>query len=66
MQRHIHSKTGRMQPDFLLAGTDTGRLSSRPDETEGAFSYNLRAIKQNFFLKTISSFSQIQYLTFLF
>ncbi|MFT5318104.1 MAG: DNA polymerase-1 [Chlamydiales bacterium] len=29
MQRHIHSSTGRMQPDFLLAGTDTGRLSSR-------------------------------------
>jgi DNA polymerase-1 len=29
MQRHIHPSTGRMQPDFLLAGTDTGRLSSR-------------------------------------
>ena len=29
MQRHIHSVTGRMHPDFLLAGTDTGRLASR-------------------------------------
>lgn len=29
MQRHIHPLTGRMHPDFLLAGTDTGRLASR-------------------------------------
>ena len=29
MQRHIHSHTGRIHPDFLLAGTDTGRLASR-------------------------------------
>ena len=29
MQRHIHPFTGRIHPDFLLAGTDTGRLASR-------------------------------------
>jgi DNA polymerase-1 len=29
MQRHIHPFTGRMHPDFLLTGTDTGRLASR-------------------------------------
>lgn len=29
MQRHIHPITGRMHPDFLLTGTDTGRLASK-------------------------------------
>ena len=29
MQRHIHPSTGRIHPNFLLTGTDTGRLASR-------------------------------------
>lgn len=29
LQRHIHPNTGRIHPEILLAGTDTGRLSSR-------------------------------------
>ena len=29
LQQRIHPVTGRMQPDFLLANTDTGRLSSK-------------------------------------
>ena len=29
LQRHIHANTGRIHPEILLAGTDTGRLASR-------------------------------------